>query len=95
MNLMEQDLSQLIARGTQQGFLTYEEVNAYLPDEDVNPEKLDKLLLAIERHGIQLVEAHQQKTLSAGSRPEPNVPDMRSEAADATVATGTEMPKAS
>jgi len=57
MQLMDQELSSLIAHGIQNGFLTYDEVNAYLPDEDVSPEKLDKLLLAIERHKIKLMEA--------------------------------------
>ena len=56
MQLMDQDLSQLIARGTKDGYLTYDEVNAYLPDEDVNPEKLNTLLLALERRGIALIE---------------------------------------
>ncbi|TWU46232.1 RNA polymerase sigma factor SigA [Rubripirellula tenax] len=56
MQLMDQHLSSLITRGLQEGFLTYAEVNAYLPDEDVNPEKLESLLLAIEHHGIELVE---------------------------------------
>lgn len=57
MQLMEQTLAQLVSLGTQRGFLTYDEVNAYLPDEDVSPQKLDRLLLAIERHGIRLIEA--------------------------------------
>ena len=29
----------------------------YLPDEDVNPEKLDNLLIALDERGIELVEA--------------------------------------
>ncbi|TWU47100.1 sigma-70 family RNA polymerase sigma factor [Rubripirellula reticaptiva] len=61
MQLMDQHLSSLITRGIQDGFLTYDEVNAYLPDEDVNPEKLDSLLLAIEHHGIDLVEGKSKK----------------------------------
>lgn len=56
MDPMAQDLEQLIALGTKRGFLTYDEVNSYLPDEDVSPEKLDNLLLAIEARGIDLVE---------------------------------------
>ncbi len=68
MQLMDQELSPLIARGIQNGFLTYDEVNAYLPDEDVNPEKLDKLLLAIERHGIELIEASEMKRRVAAAR---------------------------
>ena len=53
MQLMDQELSSLISRGTQEGFLTYDEVNAYLPDEDVSLEKPDRLLMAIERKGTR------------------------------------------
>ena len=76
MKLMDQELSTLIARGQKTGSLTYEEVNAYLPDEDVNPEKLDMLLLAVERNGIELIEAP-KKGSSPANAPEPNVPGMR------------------
>jgi len=51
------DLQQLIANARTQGYLTYEEVNEYLPDEDTSPEKLDSLLQALDELGIQLVEA--------------------------------------
>jgi RNA polymerase primary sigma factor len=52
----DQELQALIARGQQQGYLTYDEVNAYLPDEAVDPEKLDNLLVALEEQGIELVD---------------------------------------
>ncbi|TWU20594.1 RNA polymerase sigma factor SigA [Novipirellula galeiformis] len=95
MQLMDQDLSQLIARGTKDGFLTYDEVNAYLPDEDVNPEKLDRLMLAIERHGIQLVEKAEKKAIVASGRtPEPRVSEMRFSDDDAPLVSA-ELPKAS
>ena len=57
MQVMDQQLSDLIAQGTKDGFLSFDAVNAYLPDEDVNPEKLEALMLAIEAHGIELVES--------------------------------------
>ncbi len=83
MQLMDQELSSLISRGVQDGFLTYDEVNAYLPDEDVNPEKLNKLLLEIERHEIQLIEASDKKRIVAAARsPEPNVAEMRDAAVE-------------
>jgi RNA polymerase primary sigma factor len=53
---VEKDLQQLIAKGMAQGYLTYDEVNDYLPDEDVNPDKLDNLLIALEERGIELVD---------------------------------------
>ena len=51
----QRDLQVLVATGRSQGFLTYDQVNDYLPDEAVNPEKLDNLLIALEEQGIELV----------------------------------------
>ncbi len=67
MQLMDQNLSQLIARGAKDGYLTFDEVNAYLPDEDVNPEKLNTLLLALERRGIALIETTEKHTRVAAT----------------------------
>ena len=55
MDHSNQDLEELVAKGKAQGFLTYDEVNDYLPDEAVNPEKLDSLLVALDELGIELV----------------------------------------
>lgn len=56
MEYVEQDLQDLMVQGKTQGFLTYDQVSEYLPDEDASPEKLDNLLLALERAGIELVD---------------------------------------
>jgi RNA polymerase primary sigma factor len=52
----QKDLQVLVATGKTQGFLTYDQVNEYLPDQAVNPEKLDSLLVALDELGIELVE---------------------------------------
>jgi RNA polymerase primary sigma factor len=55
MDHMDEDLKALISKGKSQGFITYDEVNEYLPDEAVTPEKLDNLLIALDELGIELV----------------------------------------
>ncbi len=55
MDHCDMDLQDLVATGKAQGYLTYDQVNDYLPDEAVTPEKLDNLLIALEELGIELV----------------------------------------
>ena len=55
MDHSNKDLQELVATGKTQGYLTYDQVNDYLPDEAVTPEKLDNLLIALEELGIELV----------------------------------------
>ncbi len=56
MELVDLDLRQLLATGTEQGFLTYAQVGKYLPDEDTSSSKLDQLLVVLDKRGIQLVD---------------------------------------
>jgi RNA polymerase primary sigma factor len=56
VNHMELDLKTLVVKGKGQGYLTYDDVNAYLPDQDVTPEKLDNLLAALDERGIELLD---------------------------------------
>ena len=56
MELMDLDLRQLIATGREQGYLTYEQVGKYLPDEAISSEKLDTLLVVLDKKGIPLVD---------------------------------------
>lgn len=51
----DQKLQNLITCGKQQGYLTYDRVNEYLPDEAVSPEKLDSLLTALDEQGIEIL----------------------------------------
>ena len=53
---VESDLQILLSKGKAQGFLTYDDVGTYLPDEATTPEKLDSLLVALEQRGIALVD---------------------------------------
>ncbi|MBA2113959.1 sigma-70 family RNA polymerase sigma factor [Bremerella alba] len=55
MEFADQELAVLLEKGKSQGWLTYDEVNNYLPDEASGSEKLDSLLTELENRGIELV----------------------------------------
>src|SRR3970040_280256 len=55
----EDDQSQLkvlIAKGKEQGFLTYHEVNDHLPDDIVDPEQIEDIINMINDMGITVHE---------------------------------------
>src|SRR6516162_5085082 len=56
MEKLDDGLKTLLDQGKEKGYLTYSQVNDYLPDDAVNPEKLDQLLLVLEEHGIELID---------------------------------------
>ena len=68
MSYLDTDLDTIILKGREQGYLTYDEVNRYLPDEDDNSEKLNNLLLAIEERGIKLLIESPRSEFDTGPR---------------------------
>jgi len=75
VNYLDPDLLQLIQTGKEQGYLTYDQVNTYLPDEATSPEKLDNLLLALDELGIQLLDKspHPPKAGEAAVEGDPDI----------------------
>ncbi|MGH8246932.1 MAG: RNA polymerase sigma factor RpoD [Gammaproteobacteria bacterium] len=53
----ESQLKLLIAKGKEQGFLTYHEVNEHLPDEIVDPEQIEEIISMITDMGIEVHES--------------------------------------
>jgi RNA polymerase primary sigma factor len=52
----QSQLKKLIARGKDQGFLTYAEVNDHLPDDIVDPEQIEDIIAMINDMGIEVHE---------------------------------------
>ena len=67
----DRELAALIATGREQGYLTFDQVNAYLPDEAVDPEKIDSLLVALEERGIDLLDQPPAPPASAPAAAKP------------------------
>ena len=51
-----QQLKDLIARGKEQGYLTYSEVNDHMPNDIVDPEQIDDIVNMINDMGISVYE---------------------------------------
>jgi RNA polymerase primary sigma factor len=51
---LDDHLKALVDKGQSQGYLTFTQVNDYLPDEAINPEKLDQLLMSLEELGLEI-----------------------------------------
>ena len=52
----QSQLKKLIAKGKEQGFLTYHEVNDHLPDDIVDPEQIEDIINMINDMGITVHE---------------------------------------
>ena len=52
----QSSLKELIARGKEQGYLTYAEVNDHLPDTIVDPEQIEDIVAMINDMGITVFE---------------------------------------
>src|SRR6187200_2866372 len=67
---LDEGLKTLIESGKEKGYLTYTQVNEYLPDDAVNPEKLDQLLMLLEEQGIDLIDEADvdEREMKSGSK---------------------------
>ena len=54
-------IRKLVAKGKERGYVTYEEMNAELPDEAVSPDGLDSLLMSLDELGIELLDEAEVK----------------------------------
>jgi RNA polymerase primary sigma factor len=82
----QSQLKLLIAKGKEQGFLTYSEVNDHLPDDIVDPEQIEDIIGMINDMGIQVHEtAPDADTLILSSEAAPD--DDAAEEAAAALAT--------
>src|SRR5919204_786882 len=75
MDKIDEGLKALLESGKERGYLTYGQVNDYLPDDAVNPEKLDQLLLVLEEHGIELIDESEAEEREAGPAGATNLPE--------------------
>jgi RNA polymerase primary sigma factor len=70
---LDLELQELLAKAKTQGFLTYEEVSSFLPDEAIGTDRIDEILTALDAIGIELVDgpdAHKRELAEEAGRRE-------------------------
>ena len=81
MHQIDNRLRELIELGERQGYLTFTQINEYLPDEAVNPEKLDHLFESLEERGLEIVDEKRAPVKPAAAPPTRNVTEIKSASA--------------
>ncbi|HAL84900.1 MAG TPA: RNA polymerase sigma factor RpoD, partial [Rhodobiaceae bacterium] len=59
MDNIDQAVKNLIKRGKERGYLTYEEVNAALPQEEMSSEQIEDVMSALNEMGVNVVEGEE------------------------------------
>lgn len=57
----EAEFKELIAKGAEQGFLTYAEINELLPEDIIEPEQIEDVMESIVEMGIDILERPDEK----------------------------------
>ncbi|MGD9597112.1 MAG: RNA polymerase sigma factor RpoD [Steroidobacteraceae bacterium] len=88
----QSQLKLLIARGKEQGYLTYSQVNDHLPSEIVDPEQIEEIVNTINDMGIPVYEkAPDSESLLAAEPSAPSDEEAIEEAAAALAALDAEL----
>src|ERR1700761_4806796 len=75
MDKLDEGLKTLLDLGKRRGFLTYDQVNDYLPDEASSPEKMSSLVEALDEMGIDLVSEEEAEARLVASGDPDDEPD--------------------
>ncbi|MEN9837101.1 MAG: polymerase sigma factor RpoD [Pseudomonadota bacterium] len=87
----QSQLKQLIALGKEQSYLTYSQVNDYLPSEIVDPEQIEEIVNTINDMGIPVYEKAPEESLLAPETTAPSDEEAIEEAAAALAALDAEL----
>jgi RNA polymerase primary sigma factor len=59
--ITKKDLKELISKGKEQGYLTYNEINEALPDNMLSPEQIDDTLIMFDDNDIEIIDEKKTK----------------------------------
>ena len=61
LDLNEASVKKLIARAKKRGYITYDELNAALPSEEMTSEQIEDTMSMLSEMGINVVEGEEQE----------------------------------
>ncbi|WP_422926977.1 RNA polymerase sigma factor RpoD [Singulisphaera sp. PoT] len=83
MEKLDEGLKTLLDLGKRRGFLTFDQVNDYLPDEASSPEKISGLLESLDEMGIELINEDEAESRLLASGDLDDEPDEMADEPDA------------
>ena len=79
----KKSLKELIARGSKQGYLTYDEINEVIPEDMLSTEQIEETLMIFDEHNIEIVdEKSLKKSIQAKKRREAKLKERQRAVAD-------------
>src|SRR4030088_2081866 len=64
-------IKKMVARGKERGYVTYDELNAALPPDQVSSEQIEDTMTMLSEAGVNVVEAEEQEEAPAATPAEP------------------------
>jgi RNA polymerase primary sigma factor len=65
------ELKKLVQKGKERGYVTYDELNAALPPDEVSSEQIEDTMAMLSEAGVNVVEAEEQEEAPAAAANEP------------------------
>ncbi|MDP1965414.1 MAG: RNA polymerase sigma factor RpoD [Reyranella sp.] len=65
------ELKKLVQKGKERGYVTYDELNAALPPDEVSSEQIEDTMAMLSEAGVNVVEAEEQEEAPAATPTEP------------------------
>src|ERR671924_2095729 len=65
------ELKKLVQKGRERGYITYDELNAALPPDEVSSEQIEDTMAMLSEAGVNVVEAEEQEETAAAAPAEP------------------------
>src|SRR6266513_565249 len=68
------ELKKLVQKGKERGYITYDELNAALPPDEVSSEQIEDTMAMLSEAGVNVVEAEEQEEAPAAPAANPAEP---------------------